>query len=178
MTVVPRSTRIMPSVWKRLSVLVTHCRVEPARLAWRCHCGYKVEPVSQLPCEAAMTDDERAIRDLVATWIDATKAGDIETVLRLMAEDVIFMVPGQKPFGKEAFAAALEGMKGVSFEGNSDIQEIQVFGDWAYLRSHLEVKVTQPSGAAPILRSGCTLSILRKTPAGQWVMARDANMLA
>jgi uncharacterized protein (TIGR02246 family) len=125
-----------------------------------------------------MTDDECAIRNLVSTWIDATKAGDIETVLSLMADDVIFMAPGQKPFGKEAFALASEGMKGASFEGRSEIQEIQVFGDWAYLRSHLEVTVTPPNGAAPIRRSGCTLSILRKTAAGDWVIARDANMLA
>jgi len=46
-----------------------------------------------------MNDDERAIRNLVDTWISATRAGDIETVLDLMADDVIFTVAGQKPFG-------------------------------------------------------------------------------
>jgi ketosteroid isomerase-like protein len=51
-----------------------------------------------------MTEDERAIRALVATWMEASKAGDIATVLTLMSDDVVFMVPGQKPFGKEAFA--------------------------------------------------------------------------
>jgi uncharacterized protein (TIGR02246 family) len=37
-----------------------------------------------------MQTDEHEIRQLVATWIAATKAGDIETVLSLMAEDVVF----------------------------------------------------------------------------------------
>ena len=57
-----------------------------------------------------MSDDERAIRELVKTWLDASKAGDIATVLDLMTDDAIFMVPGQKPFGKVAFASISEGM--------------------------------------------------------------------
>jgi uncharacterized protein (TIGR02246 family) len=77
-----------------------------------------------------MTDDERAIRNLVETWIAASKAGDLETVLGLMADDVIFMAPGQKPFGKEAFAAASGKLKNVGFEGRSEIQEIRALGDW------------------------------------------------
>ena len=52
-----------------------------------------------------MTEDERAIRELVATWMAASRAGDLDTVLGLMTEDVVFMVPGREPFGKEAFAA-------------------------------------------------------------------------
>ena len=53
-----------------------------------------------------MTNDERAIRELIATWMDASQKGDLQTVLGLMADDVVFMVPGREPFGKEAFAAA------------------------------------------------------------------------
>ena len=64
-----------------------------------------------------MSEDERAIRDLVATWMAASQAGDVATVLGLMADDVIFMVPGQEPFGKEAFAAASRSMTGIQFEG-------------------------------------------------------------
>ena len=50
-----------------------------------------------------MTDDERAIRDLVATWLEASRSGDVETVSSLMTDDVIFMAAGQEPFGKEAY---------------------------------------------------------------------------
>jgi uncharacterized protein (TIGR02246 family) len=42
-----------------------------------------------------MERDEQEIRQLVATWMAATKAGDIDTVLRLMADDVVFLVAGQ-----------------------------------------------------------------------------------
>jgi len=44
-----------------------------------------------------MTEDERTIRDLVATWMAASQAGDLAAVLRLMADDVVFMVPGREP---------------------------------------------------------------------------------
>ena len=33
-----------------------------------------------------MLDDERAIRDLIAKWMQATKAGDTETVRQLNAD--------------------------------------------------------------------------------------------
>ena len=124
-----------------------------------------------------MTDDERAIRELVATWMAASQAGDVDTVLGLMADDVMFMVPGREPFGKAEFAASAQAMKGVRFEGTSDIHEIKVLGDWAYLRNYLSVTVTPPGGE-PMCRAGCTLTILRKEQNGKWLLARDANLLA
>ncbi len=123
-----------------------------------------------------MSEDERAIRELVATWMSASRAGDTETVLSLIADDAEFMVVGREPFGKEAFRAAAQPQKDMTIEGTSDIREIKVLGDWAYLRNYLTVTVTPP-GAAPIRRAGWTLTILRKTEAGKWVLARDANLM-
>ncbi len=124
-----------------------------------------------------MTDDEKAIRKVVETWTAASKLGDTATVLRLMTDDVIFMVPGQEPFGKEAFAAASKGMEGMKMEGASEIIELQVLGDWAYIRNHIDMTVTPPGGDA-VHRSGYTLTLLRKETDGEWRLARDANLLA
>lgn len=124
-----------------------------------------------------MTDDERAIRQLVETWMTASRAGDTATVLSLMCDDVVFMVPGQEPFGKQAFAASSSAMQDAKIEGKSDIQELRVMGDWAYLRNRLEITVTPPAGA-PTRRTGYTLTILRKEADGRWRLARDANLLA
>jgi uncharacterized protein (TIGR02246 family) len=123
-----------------------------------------------------MSDDERAIRHLVDAWFAASVAGDVPRVLSLMADDVVFMAPGQPPFGKEAFAASAEAMKDARIEGKSHIEEITVLGDWAWLRSHLTVTITHPNGNTT-RRSGYTLTILRKKPDGAWVIARDANLL-
>lgn len=121
-------------------------------------------------------DDERAIRDLVATWMRASQAGDTATVLSLMADDAIFQVPGREPFGKEAFAAAAQGMKDIRMKGTADILELRVLGDWAYLRNYISIAIT-PSGGQPMRRAGYTLTILRKEPNGTWLLARDANLV-
>jgi uncharacterized protein (TIGR02246 family) len=123
-----------------------------------------------------MTDNERAIRDLLARWFDASRKGDTATVLNLMTDDAVFMVPGREPFGREAFQRTSDEMKGVRIDGDSDIRELRVLGDWAYLRTHITVTMTPPTGVA-VTRSGYTLTILRKEADGQWRLARDANML-
>jgi uncharacterized protein (TIGR02246 family) len=123
-----------------------------------------------------MSPDERAIHELVDTWMKASRAGDTDTVLSLMSDDVIFMVPGREPFGKQAFAANSRSMDGVKLEGSADIRELKVLGDWAYLRNFVEVTITPPGGA-PVRRSGFTLTVLRKEPDGHWLLARDANLV-
>lgn len=123
-----------------------------------------------------MSPDERAIRELVDAWMKASRAGDTETVLSLMSDDVIFMVPGREPFGKQTFAANSRSMVGVKLEGSADIRELEVLGDWAYLRNFIEITITPPGGEA-VRRSGFTLTILRKEPDGHWVLARDANLV-
>jgi|SRR6478735_1461517 len=124
-----------------------------------------------------MTGDEQAIRDLVDRWMQASRAGDTATVLSLMTDDVVFMVPGREPFGKEAFAAASAGMKNVTVDGQASIVELQVLGDWAYLRNHVDITAT-PAGSTPTHRSGYTLTILRRQADGRWLLARDANLVA
>jgi uncharacterized protein (TIGR02246 family) len=124
-----------------------------------------------------MTGDERAIREVVDTWMRASRAGDTATVLSLMTDDVVFMTPGRAPFGKETFAATSEGMKNVTVDGRAEIVELQVLGDWAFLRNHLDITVT-PAGATPIHRTGYTLTILRKQGDGRWLLARDANLVS
>ena len=121
-------------------------------------------------------NDEQAIQQLVETWLEASKTGDLATVLSLMSDDVIFMVPGKEPFGKEAFAATSREMGHQKIEGTSDIKEIKVLGDWAWMRNHLQITITQPDGKVA-RRSGYVLTILRKNPEGAWVIARDANLL-
>lgn len=93
-----------------------------------------------------------------------------------MDDDVIFQVPGREPFGKEQFAAALQGMKDIRMEGSADIRELRVLGDWAYLRNYISITMTPPGGK-PMKRAGYTLSILRKGADGKWLLARDANLV-
>jgi hypothetical protein len=38
-------------------------------------------------------------------------------------------------------------MTGVRFDGTSDIRELRVLGEWAYMRTHITVTMTPPEGA-------------------------------
>jgi uncharacterized protein (TIGR02246 family) len=124
-----------------------------------------------------MTDDERAIRGLVDTWMKASRASDVATVLDLMTDDVIFIVPGQEPFGKEQFRANSESMRGIAMDGRAEVREIEVADDWAWIRNFIELTVTPPGGE-PVRRAGWTLTILRKGPDGRWRLFRDANLVS
>ncbi|HET7576621.1 MAG TPA: SgcJ/EcaC family oxidoreductase [Sphingomicrobium sp.] len=124
-----------------------------------------------------MTDDEAAIRDLVDRWMAASRAGDTEAVLDLMTDDVLFTVTGREPFGKEAFRAASEAMRGLQLDGRAEIEEMEVFGDRAWIRNRIELTLTPPEGE-PLRRSGYTLTILRKDADGRWRLFRDANLVS
>jgi uncharacterized protein (TIGR02246 family) len=124
--------------------------------------------------------DEQAIRDLVATWMAATRDGDVDTVLGLMTDDAVFLTPGRPPMTKTDFAKAAEsqaGGKAPKFDGHSEMLEVQVLGDWAFMRTRLSVTATPPDGSPPTRREGHTLTLLRKDD-GRWKLARDANLLA
>lgn len=126
-----------------------------------------------------MQSDEEEIRQLVSTWMAASKAGDVETVLSLMADDAVFLLPGQAVMRKADFAVAARAQSGQDapqFDGRSEIQEIKILGDWAFMWSKLTVVVTPPGGAQSMTRAGHTLTIFKKQN-GKWVLARDANML-
>jgi uncharacterized protein (TIGR02246 family) len=124
-----------------------------------------------------MQNDEQAIRDLVATWLSASKAGDTETVLSLMADDVVFLRAGHPPMrGKEAFAAAQGWNQDFDLEASHEIQEVRVFGDWACCWNRLEISLTPKAGGETVRHAGDVLSVLQKQ-AGGWVLVRDANLL-
>ncbi len=123
-------------------------------------------------------NDESAIRDLITTWMNA--GGNLDIVLPLMDEDVVFLQAGQPPMrGRAAFAAASQGMQNqnMRFEASNEIIEVHVNGDWAYCWTQLNVTVLI-EGKPPIHRAGPTLSVLRRQSNGAWAIYRDANMLA
>jgi uncharacterized protein (TIGR02246 family) len=124
-----------------------------------------------------MSEDEREIRALVSTWMEATRAGDTDVVLSLMTDDVVFLRPGCQPMHKAQFAAAAAQQGGAAprFEASSEIRELNILGDWAYLWTWLEVTATLPDGSS-LKQAGDTLTLLRRER-GRWRLARDANML-
>jgi len=121
-------------------------------------------------------DDERAIRHVVESWMEASARGDIESILDMMTDDALFLKPGGEPFGKEQFRKNSEALKDADMDGRSDIQEIEVFGDRAWIRNYIEVVMTPPGGERT-RRSGYALTIFKKGDDGRWRLFRDANLV-
>lgn len=127
-----------------------------------------------------MQPDEEQIRQLVATWHMASKAGDVDTILSLMTDDVVFLVPGGAPMNKEKFASLSRVPPGGTppkIDSKSEIQEIQVAGDWAFMWTKLAVTIKPDGGGPSMERAGHTLTVLQRIN-GKWLLARDANLLA
>lgn len=125
-----------------------------------------------------MSDDEKAIRQLFEDWMRASRAGDNAAVLDMLADDVLFLLPGREPFGKAEFAQMIShGPRPFRLDSDYEIGELMLHGDWAHCWCRLRVDIVPTEGAQPIRRRGHTLTLLRKRADGRWVYARDANLL-
>jgi uncharacterized protein (TIGR02246 family) len=70
-----------------------------------------------------MSNDEQAILTWLNDWLRASAKGDSETMLAMLTDDMVFLVPGQPPFGKKEFKAAWDGpMKGARIESKADLR--------------------------------------------------------
>ena len=124
-----------------------------------------------------MSQDEQTIRRWFDDWMKATKEGDLELARRLIADDAIFLVPGAGQMDKESFAAAATATDpNTKFELDCSIQEIQVFGDHAWLLATISLAMTDKRTGSQSLMEGDSLSVLKRKDDG-WVVIRDANTM-
>lgn len=125
-----------------------------------------------------MSDDEKAVRKLVDDWMAATKAGDKQTVLEMVADDVLFITPFGPPFGKKEFAGAQGDNSDMpKIDGESKILEMEVMGERAWTRNQIDITITPPGGGETKKMSGQTLTLLKKGADGKWRIFRDANFV-
>ncbi len=126
-----------------------------------------------------MGSDERAIREVHATWIDAVNAGDLARLLGLMADDVMFLNPGRAPFGRDGFPAGFTTAHQQSWiRCISELEEVVVVGEVAYTLCRDSLSVTPRAGGKATELAGHRITIYRKQPDGRWLLARDAHTLS
>ena len=126
-----------------------------------------------------MSFDERQIREVHSAWIDAVNAGDLPSLLALMAGDVVFLNPGQAPFGRAEFSANFSAAhRGAQISCTSELEEVVVAGEVAYTRSRDVLSVTPRGGGEAARLAGYRMTVYRKQSDGRWLLARDAHTLS
>ena len=126
-----------------------------------------------------MEPDERAIREVHSTWIAAVNAGDLVRLLSLMADDVVFLNPGQAPLGRDGFSPGFSAAhQQARINCISELDEVVVVGELAYTRAQDSLSVTPRAGGEAMQLAGHRLTVYRKQPDGRWLLARDAHTLS
>src|ERR1700731_2146642 len=98
-----------------------------------------------------MGPDERAIREVHSTWIEAVNAGDLVCLLSLMADDVVFLNPGQAPFGRDGFSPGFSAAhQQARINCISVLEDVVVVGEVAYTLSRAWLCRTPRVGGKPI----------------------------
>ena len=126
-----------------------------------------------------MGPDERAIREVHSTWIDAVNASDLVCLLSLMAEDVVFLNPGQAPIGRDGFSPGFSAAhQQARINCISELEDVVVVGEVAYTLSRDSLSVTSRACGEAMQFAGHRLTVYRKQPDGRWLLARDAHTLS
>ena len=126
-----------------------------------------------------MSPEEREIREVHSTWIDAVNAGDLARLLTMMTDDVVFLNPGQAPSGRDGFSVNFSAAhRQVRIHCISELEEVVVVGEVAYTRSRDALSVTPLAGGETTQLAGYRVSIYREQPDSRWLLARDAHTLS
>lgn len=122
--------------------------------------------------------DRKAILMLLDKWREATRAKNIDAILELVTDDVVFLPSSVPPIeGK----GAVEEMYGTFFPRYREIrheaiiEEMRVAGDWAFLWGTDELRLTPESGETETHLKGKGLSILKRQSDESWRFWRGIN---
>ena len=110
-----------------------------------------------------MGPDERAIREVHTTWIDAINAGNLARLVTLMADDAVFLNPGQARLGRDGFPAGFSTAHQQSrIRCISELEEVVVIGEVAYTLCRDSLSVTPRVGGEATELAGHRITIYRK----------------
>ena len=115
--------------------------------------------------------DVEAIKSLSNEIMKAYNEGDLEALTAIVAEDVVFMPPGEPALiGKEAMRNWHDFDK-ISIDVNITVEEVQVLGDWAFMRDIWIGSGTQKDSGEKFEFNNKGLYLLRRQTDGSWKMS-------
>ena len=131
---------------------------------------------SQEPEATATTEaDVATLTDLIAQYDTAVNDRDVDAFLAYYAEDAVRMIPNQPVLiGKASFQEqSIEDFSNEVEELHSTIEEMQIVGDWAWMRLSYTDTYTSPDSESPIDEVGKWLIRFKKQQDGDWKIASE-----
>jgi uncharacterized protein (TIGR02246 family) len=125
-----------------------------------------------------LEEDQKAIAELQRRDIEANMALDIEKLLALRTEDIVYLVPGRAPLvGQDAIRNYLGEIRSqlanwdmLAYE--EDWREVQVVGDFAFQWGTVNIRARQEGERRESEAVRNVMQVLRRQPDGGWKIAR------
>ena len=146
--------------------------------------GHNIEAVCHAPdappaLAAGAGSEEGAVRALHLAWIAAVNAGDLQQLLGLMTDDVVFINPGREPVGRGEFPAGFTAAhRQHQLHCSSQIEDLLVLGAMATTCCRDRLVLAPRDGSPGVTLAGHRLTVYRQLADGHWRLARDAHTLA
>ena len=136
--------------------------------------GTVVLLVTTLAPRPAGAQAEAAIRRLpIDEWCKAEADRDLEAKMNLFTSDAVLMPPGEPNLvGLQAIRAWHEAAwRQTSYQCSGTVDEVQVFGQWGFVRGTFSGVVTLSNGT-PRRDSGKFINVVQLQTDGTWKIAR------
>ena len=130
---------------------------------------------------AAATSADSAARDSAAhqahaNYVRVINSNNIDSLVSMFTDDVVFLAPNDKPIvGKAAVRAWADGYyKAFHTKWDKPVQEFVVSGDYAFERYSYTSTDTPIGGGKTLVDTGWGLVVYHREADGVWRVARDA----
>lgn len=114
--------------------------------------------------------DITAINEMFKQATLACRKGDAELYLSHFTEDVVVMATEFPALiGKAELSPAIEGLFGIfNLELPYTVEEVEVLGDWAVVRSSFQYSMTLKEGGETTTRAGKELDVFKRHSDNSW----------
>ena len=133
------------------------------------------------PADTAAATAPRRVVDEAAHlahvhYTDAINSNDIDSLMGMMTDDVVFLAAHSPPMVGKAAVRAWAAAYYDTFKTHwdKDNKEFVVTGDWAFERYGYRSTDTPKAGGKPVIDTGWGLVIYHHDADGKWRVARDA----
>lgn len=117
------------------------------------------------------TAQEAQVRAVVDAWPTLLDAGDVDGLMNLFVDDLVFAHPRYPGIvGKDSLRAfAQQVLRQQSSSGSTiRVESVQISGNWAHVAARFETTWTPRDGSRPFSETARYLWILRRDATGAW----------